>query len=73
MLGRFVYGLLRRDGLILRLHESGGRRIHHEDEAARRTAVTDAEARPRFTRVVLNDGATSGTTPRHVSRANYKA
>ena len=66
MLGRVVYGLLRGDGLILRLHEFGGRGIHHEVEAARRTAVVDAETRPRFTPAVLNDGATSGTTPRHV-------
>ena len=66
MLGLFVHGLLRRDGLILRLHEFGGRGIHHEVEAVRMTAVTDAEARPRFTPAVLNDGATSGTTPRHV-------
>ena len=66
MLRRFVYGLLRRDGLIMSLHESGGRGIHHEVEAARMTAVTDADARSRFTPAVLNDGATSGTTPRHV-------
>jgi hypothetical protein len=68
MLRRFVYGWLRRDGLILRLHEFASRGIHHEVEAARRTAVMDAEARPRFTPAVLNDGATSGTTPRHVRR-----
>lgn len=35
MLRRFVYGLLRRDGLILRLDEFGSREIHHEVEAAR--------------------------------------
>jgi len=68
MLRRFVYGLLRRDGLILRLHKFASRGIHHEVEAARRTAVMDAEARPRFTPAVLNDGATSRTTPRHVRR-----
>ena len=49
----------------MRLHESGGRGIHHEVKAARMTAVTNAEARPCFTPAVLNDGATSGTTPRH--------
>jgi len=66
MLGRVVLGLFRRDGLILSLHESGGRGIHHEVEAALMTAVTDAEARPRFTPTMLNNGAKSGTTPKHV-------